>query len=170
MNQENAVSDSWEDIDETELEKRLDQEKQERTRKEQEMTTAKQNSLSLLSNGGDDFKPRILQRPKPTVTILKRPDSSPALSSASQNQKPQIKTLEQREKEYAEARLRILGSAASSESSLEQNKQFIANPKLSPSSSSNFLPAQSHQQQKSPENIIRLPKGPSLGQGFNIRR
>lgn len=85
------------------------------------MAAAKQNGLSILSNGGDDFRPRILQRPKPVVTILKRPGSSPALSSASQgNSKPQIKTLEQREKEYAEARLRILGSAVSDESPTEQ--------------------------------------------------
>lgn len=84
------------------------------------MATAKQNGLSILSNGGDDFRPRILQRPKPSVTILKRPDSSPALSSTQQNSKPQLKTLEQREKEYAEARLRILGSAASDESPTEQ--------------------------------------------------
>lgn len=97
------------------LEKRLEQEKQERFRKEQEMAAAKQNGLSIMSNGSDDFRPRILQRPKPVVTILKRPDSSPALSSTSQNSKPQIKTLEQREKEYAEARLRILGSAAASD-------------------------------------------------------
>lgn len=81
------------------------------------MAAARQNGISILSNGGDDFRPRILQRPKPAVTILKRPDSSPALSSASQNSKPQPKTLEQREKEYAEARLRILGAAAGAEDS-----------------------------------------------------
>lgn len=82
------------------------------------MAAAKQNGFSILSNGGDDFRPRILQRPKPVVTILKRPDSSPALSSTSQaNSKTQLKTLEQREKEYAEARLRILGSAAASDES-----------------------------------------------------
>lgn len=83
------------------------------------MAATRQNGLTILSNGGDDFRPRILQRPK--VTILKRPDSSPALSSTSQiASKPQIKTLEQREKEYAEARLRILGSAASDESPTER--------------------------------------------------
>lgn len=82
------------------------------------MAAAKQNGFSILSNGGgDDFRPRILQRPKPVVTILKRPDSSPALSSTSANSKTQPKTLEQREKEYAEARLRILGSAAASDES-----------------------------------------------------
>lgn len=105
------------------LEKKLEQEKQERFKKEQEMAAAKQNGLTILSNGGDDFRPRILQRPKPAVTILKRPGSSPALSSTSQqNSKLQLKTLEQREKEYAEARLRILGSAASEDPSPELQK------------------------------------------------
>lgn len=84
------------------------------------MAAARQNGISIMTNGVDDFRPRILQRPKPTVTILKRPGSSPALSSTSQQSKPQIKTLEQREKEYAEARLRILGSAVSDESPTDQ--------------------------------------------------
>lgn len=96
------------------LEKRLQTEKQQR---EQEMNVTKQNGLSVLSNGGptSEFKPRILQRPKEApqkVTILKRPDSSSSLSASFQQQtapKPP-KTLEQREKEYAEARRRILGS------------------------------------------------------------
>lgn len=89
------------------------------------MNVTKQNGLSLLSNGGttSEFKPRILQRPKEAqqkVTILKRPDSSSSLSASYQQQsapKPP-KTLEQREKEYAEARRRILGSEV--ETSSEQ--------------------------------------------------
>jgi len=148
----------------------LELEKQERIKRDQEMAAAKQNGLTILSNGGDDFRPRILQRPKPAVTILKRPGSSPALSSTSQqNSKPQLKTLEQREKEYAEARLRILGSAADESPSTEQNKPFTS--KISPSSSSNCFPSssQSQQQLRSPENVVRLPKGPAA-QGFNIRR
>lgn len=79
------------------------------------------SAVNGLTNGSDDFKPRILQRQQPSpkgnqqnqIKILKRPESSPSLSSASNqinSSKPQIKTLEQREKEYAEARKRILGS------------------------------------------------------------
>lgn len=87
------------------------------------MNVTNQNGLSLLSNGGatSEFRPRILQRPKEVqqkVTILKRPESSSSLSSSNQQQaapKPQ-KTLEQREKEYAEARKRILGSETDSNS------------------------------------------------------
>lgn len=84
------------------------------------MNALKENGLTILSNGGD-FKPRILQRPKEgpqKVTILKRPDATSSTSSSSNQmqqggQKPQ-KTLEQREKEYAEARKRILGSESES--------------------------------------------------------
>jgi magnesium-transporting ATPase (P-type) len=87
-------------------------------------STANQNGISLLSNGSsDEFRPRILQRPSPKVTILKRPpDSSNSQSSNSQQNvnKTQIKSLEQREKEYAEARLRILGSATESSVSEDQ--------------------------------------------------
>lgn len=52
--------------------------------------------------------------PEPTVKILKRPQSNQQLS-AEQKPKAPIKTLQQREQEYAEARLRILGSAKSEE-------------------------------------------------------
>lgn len=55
-------------------------------------------------------------------------------------------------------------------SSLHFSKQLV-NTKISPSSSSNYLPINNQSQQvRSPENVIRLPKGPTPGQGFNIRR
>lgn len=61
----------------------------------------------------DEFRPKILQRP---IQILKRPTSSQAAEALAQqaqiNSKPQIKTYEQREKEYKEARTRIMGSAS----------------------------------------------------------
>lgn len=71
----------------------------------------------------EEFRPKILQRPTNQIQILKRPNSgsnlaasntSPLLVATNTNEKPKhLKTLEQREKEYAEARLRILGSASS---------------------------------------------------------
>lgn len=87
-------------------------------REQEEMNATNQNGLTILSNGSD-FKPRIMQRPKEVpqkVTILKRPEatSSSSLNQQQQgSQKPQ-KSLEQREKEYAEARRRILGSESES--------------------------------------------------------
>lgn len=55
--------------------------------------------------------------PEPTVKILKRPsnDKSNQQLLSEQKTKAPIKTLKQREQEYAEARLRILGSAKSEE-------------------------------------------------------
>lgn len=56
--------------------------------------------------------------PPPQIRILKRPVSNGSLGSPlSQNRPtPQIKSLAQREAEYAEARKRILGSACAEES------------------------------------------------------
>lgn len=52
--------------------------------------------------------------PPPQIRILKRPASNGSLaSSMNQNRPaPQVKSLAQREAEYAEARKRILGSAS----------------------------------------------------------
>lgn len=52
--------------------------------------------------------------PEPTVKILKRPTKQNHTSSDSKVFQPK-KTLKQREQEYAEARLRILGKADSAE-------------------------------------------------------
>ena len=54
-----------------------------------------------------EFRPKLLQRP---IQILKRPTSSQTEALVQNNIKPQIKTYEQREKEYKEARSRIMGS------------------------------------------------------------
>lgn len=52
--------------------------------------------------------------PEPTVKILKRPTKESSMNGDYKPKQP-IKTLKQREQEYAEARLRILGEAHSSE-------------------------------------------------------
>lgn len=98
------------------LENRLEQ-----SRKKAEMAQ-QQNGTVIMANG-NDFRPKILQRPK-TVTILKRPSAQGENSNSMlDNNKPKpMKTLEQREKEYAEARLRILGSAVAAEQSADDQK------------------------------------------------
>lgn len=54
--------------------------------------------------------------PEPTVKILKRPTSEKSDNKLNETKpKAPVKTLQQREQEYAEARLRILGSAKSEE-------------------------------------------------------
>lgn len=107
--------------------------------------------------------------PEPTVKILKRPQSTGSSHLASGDNvvmngdatKPRqpVKTLQQRELEYAEARLRILGEARSPEenSPFEERIQKIQNriELLRPSEN---------------ENIVRLPRGPDGTRGFNLRR
>lgn len=54
--------------------------------------------------------------PPPQIRILKRPANNGSLGSPNQNKPtPQVKSLAQREAEYAEARKRILGSACPEE-------------------------------------------------------
>lgn len=61
---------------------------------------------------GDDALRSQYVPPEPTVKILKRPTKNPNSNNNSKVYQPK-KTLQQREQEYAEARLRILGQAHS---------------------------------------------------------
>lgn len=71
---------------------------------------------AMLLNDEDCMRTQYVP-PEPTVKILKRPtnDKNNQQLLAEQKPKAPIKTLQQREQEYAEARLRILGSAKSEE-------------------------------------------------------
>lgn len=53
--------------------------------------------------------------PEPSIRILKRPSSLASGQLNGENRARPVKTLEQRQKEYEEARLRILGEARSPE-------------------------------------------------------
>ena len=67
----------------------------------------------------DDSQPAA---PPPQIRILKRPSSNGSLGNAAALARPAVpvKTLAQREAEYAEARRRILGSASSEESTSDK--------------------------------------------------
>lgn len=60
--------------------------------------------------------------PPPQIRILKRPASNGSLGSPLSQSRPtpQVKSLAQREAEYAEARKRILGSACPEETSQDK--------------------------------------------------
>lgn len=64
---------------------------------------------------GDDALRSQYVPPEPTVKILKRPSKDSTVMNGDSKPRQQFKTLKQREQEYAEARLRILGEAHSSE-------------------------------------------------------
>ncbi|XP_075850548.1 SUZ RNA-binding domain-containing isoform X2 [Microcebus murinus] len=97
--------------------------------------------------------------PPPQIRILKRPTSNGVVSSPNSTSRPAlpVKSLAQREAEYAEARKRILGSASPEE---EQEKPILDRPtRIS-------QPEESRQ----PNNVIRQPLGPDGSQGFKQRR
>ncbi|PKK23999.1 SUZ RNA binding domain containing 1, partial [Columba livia] len=97
--------------------------------------------------------------PPPQIRILKRPTTNGVLSNPHSASRPAfpVKSLAQREAEYAEARKRILGSASPEE---EQEKPILDRPpRLS-------QPEDTRQ----PNNVIRQPLGPDGSQGFKQRR
>ncbi|KAG8041334.1 hypothetical protein G9C98_002322 [Cotesia typhae] len=118
---------------------------------------------------GDDGVRSQYVSPKPTVKILKRPKSDSRGASdgpMSNGDKPKqpIKSLKQREQEYAEARKRILGEERSPEEKLTHEVNKIQSKLISPSSSVNQNHNPSHNQ------VIRMPIGPDGTRGFNSRR
>ncbi|XP_071840152.1 SUZ RNA-binding domain-containing-like [Apostichopus japonicus] len=106
---EEDVWDDWEDMaDSGELDKRLEMEK-----KLQDEKGANQTGVPTSGIMTEDSQRTAYQ---PQLRILKRQSGSGAQSQANSsdgNSKNKSKTLAEREAEYAEARLRILGSATS---------------------------------------------------------
>ncbi|XP_069467215.1 SUZ RNA-binding domain-containing isoform X2 [Ambystoma mexicanum] len=97
--------------------------------------------------------------PPPQIRILKRPTSNGLANNSNSGNKPAfpVKSLAQREAEYAEARKRILGSASPEE---EQEKPVVDRPaRISQTEES-----------RPPNNVIRQPLGPDGSQGFKQRR
>lgn len=75
-----------------------------------------QNGKPYLLMNDDDCMRTQYVPPEPTVKILRRPTADKSDNRAADTKpKAPVKTLQQREQEYAEARLRILGSAKSEE-------------------------------------------------------
>nr|SVE94682.1 EOG090X0RU6 [Simocephalus serrulatus] len=117
----------------------------------------------FLFNGDGSVKPTVLG-PPPQIKILKRPQHNGMLhahqqgayssSNGQSKPKPQVKTLQQKEAEYAEARLRILGEAA---------------PSNIPSVDLGVNKLQSRMENLRSEEscLVRLPRGPDGTRGFN---
>lgn len=145
---QDQVDDSWEEIDEEQLASRLSRLTNDDPTKpgkaapspsDDEPSGAATGRRSGGGGGGaasanslpamleEELRPRmILQRPQ--MQILRRPQSKAQEEKAAADQKPktQIKSLDQRKQEYAEARLRILGSAHDEE---EQQQKQVEQPK-----------------------------------------
>lgn len=92
------------------------------------MENAKHNENITLLNASNHFCERNETELKPmqyiqesTVKILRRPQENRTEKNSLDDVKPKlaVKTLQQREQEYAEARLRILGSAKNPDENAE---------------------------------------------------
>ncbi|XP_062363792.1 SUZ domain-containing protein 1 isoform X4 [Cinclus cinclus] len=151
--EDEEVAESWEEAaDSGEIDRRLEK-KLKITQKESSRKSKSPPKVPIVIQ--DDSLPA---GPPPQIRILKRPTTNGVLSSPHSASRPAfpVKSLAQREAEYAEARKRILGSASPAE---EQEKPILDRPRIS-------QPEDTRQ----PNNVIRQPLGPDGSQGFKQRR
>ncbi|XP_043470763.1 SUZ domain-containing protein 1 [Leptopilina heterotoma] len=127
------------------------------------LTSTNGSGTRMIILGDDALRSQYVP-PKPTVKILKRPSRNsqgsgdgPLLNG--EKPKQPIKSLKQREQEYAEARKRILGEEKSPEEKILQDVS-----KIQPKPSVSVLGANES------SNVIRMPLGPDGTKGFNVRR
>ncbi|XP_069550136.1 SUZ RNA-binding domain-containing isoform X3 [Brachyistius frenatus] len=118
------VAESWEEAaDSGEMEKRLEEKLRINQREiwtvpccfaRREASNSSRSPLKTTVMIQDESLPAA---PPPQIRILKRPASNGSLGSPLNQSRPtpQVKSLAQREAEYAEARKRILGSACPEE-------------------------------------------------------
>uniref|UniRef100_A0A8D1EVM7 SUZ RNA binding domain containing 1 n=2 Tax=Laurasiatheria TaxID=314145 RepID=A0A8D1EVM7_PIG len=145
--EDEEVAESWEEAaDSGEIDRRLEK-KLKITQKESRKSKSPPKVPIVIQ---DDSLPT---GPPPQIRILKRPTSNGVVSSPNSTSRPAlpVKSLAQREAEYAEARKRILGSASPEE---EQEKPILDRPtRIS-------QPEDSRQ----PNNVIRQPHLHQQGQ------
>ncbi|KAM6925293.1 SUZ RNA-binding domain-containing [Xenentodon cancila] len=154
------VAESWEEAaDSGEMEKRLE-EKLRISQKEKESSNSSRSLLKTAMVIQDNSLPVA---PPPQIRILKRPASNGSLGSPMNQNRPtpQVKSLAQREAEYAEARKRILGSACAEET--PQDKTSTDRPGRNNSTSPS-------EDTRSSNHTIRQPAGPDDTQGFRQHR
>ncbi|XP_029994507.1 SUZ RNA-binding domain-containing [Sphaeramia orbicularis] len=155
------VAESWEEAaDSGEMEKRLEEKLRISQKEKQSSNHSARSPLKTTMVIQDDSLPAA---PPPQIRILKRPTNNGTLGSP-QNQNrptPQVKSLAQREAEYAEARKRILGSACPEDT--PQDKASTDRPARINST----LPSDDT---RSNNHTVRQPAGPDGTQGFRQNR
>uniref|UniRef100_A0A3P9LWM6 SUZ RNA-binding domain-containing n=1 Tax=Oryzias latipes TaxID=8090 RepID=A0A3P9LWM6_ORYLA len=157
---EEDVAESWDGtVESREMEKRLE----DKLRIGHNDKESSNSSQALLRTTMVIQDSSIPSAPPPQIRILKRPVSNGSLaSSMNQNRPaPQVKSLAQREAEYAEARKRILGSASPEDEA--QDKP--ANDR--PGRNNSTLPSEDS---RSNNHTIRQPAAPDGTQGFRQHR
>lgn len=159
--EDEEVAESWEEAaDSGEIERRL----------EAKLKINEEAKKSSLGSSGSPVRTAIVIQddslpaaPPPQIRILKRPSNNGTAGNSVSSARPaqQMKSLAQREAEYAEARRRILGSASSDDTPQDNPCQD--------------RPARVSAQQPSepvrPNNhVIRQPTGPDGTSGFRLCR
>ena len=109
--------------------------------------------------------------PDPVIKIMKRPTTASGEASQENGEtaKPRPKTLKQREEEYAQARLRILGSAGTPDlppPEEDVEKEAIAVNTVKVLSDGSSQPQAKNQPPQSGNSVERTPKGPDGSKGF----
>ncbi|KAM8916700.1 SUZ RNA-binding domain-containing-like isoform 1-T1 [Spinachia spinachia] len=158
--EDEEVAESWEEAaDSGEIERRL----------EAKLKINQEAKKSRLGSGCSPVQTAIVIQddslpaaPPPQIRILKRPSNNGTAGNLASSTRPsqQMKSLAQREAEYAEARRRILGSASSDDA-----------PQDIPSQESRPARMQ-HPLEPFPLNndVIRQPNGPDGTSGFRLCR
>ncbi|XP_055919594.1 SUZ domain-containing protein 1 [Eupeodes corollae] len=142
MSNGDDVLDNWEEIDEAGLDSKLNQinkirkepsnQNQEQQQNMSDLAMSFHNSIPMMmvmQQTENEYKSsNYTTEVMPTVKILRRPVQNNSVANRSNGVRPKqpIKTLQQREQEYAEARLRILGSAKNPEDDVETSSQSTA--------------------------------------------
>lgn len=155
------VAESWEEAaDSGEMERRLD-EKLRISQREKDSNNHSRPPLKTSIVIQDDSLPMA---PPPQIRILKRPTSNGSLGSPLNQSRPtpQVKSLAQREAEYAEARKRILGSACPEESPQDNKTNHDRSGRVNPLSASEDTRSNSH--------TVRQPAGHDGSHGFRQHR
>ncbi|XP_049873084.1 SUZ domain-containing protein 1 [Pectinophora gossypiella] len=111
------VCESWEDMDEIGLDQKIKLMSSEPTPVSAALKGCKVNVI-VEENACIGSQ---CMMPEPAIRILKRPSSSAGGQMNGESRARPVKTLEQRQKEYEEARLRILGEARSPEDVIDDN-------------------------------------------------
>ncbi|XP_076133096.1 SUZ RNA-binding domain-containing isoform X1 [Alosa pseudoharengus] len=157
---DDEVAESWEEAaDSGEMERRLEEKLRISQKERMSSGNAVRSPMKTAIVIQDDSLPAA---PPPQIRILKRPSSNGSLGSPLTQTRPapQVKSLAQREAEYAEARKRILGSATPDDTPQER-------PNADRSPRINTTPSDDT---RSNNHVVRQPAGPDGTQGFRQRR
>ncbi|XP_061583105.1 SUZ domain-containing protein 1-like [Cololabis saira] len=159
--EDEEVAESWEEAaDSGEIERRL----------EAKLKINQETRKATLKSGGSPVRTAIVIQddslpaaPPPQIRILKRPSNNGTTGNSASLSRPsqQMKSLAQREAEYAEARRRILGSASSEETPQDNSSQDRA---------ARMSVQQPMETLRLNNQVIRQPNGPDGTSGFRLCR